>query len=95
MIDFDKKDFFKRWAVGVKLFADSPKGLILSKLFFLFFVILGLFMSGLLYWVGESKNFWLGVVLVSFGFVSLIDFRVLLKQYKFFCKGNNLLGGAK
>jgi len=83
--------FFSRWAKGIKSYANSDEGMLLSKLFFLFCVVIGLFVSGVQRFL--SGDFWFGVVLVGFGFVTLIDFRLLFKAYNHLLKQNKIFGG--
>lgn len=85
MVDPDKVvGFWSSWLVGIKVYSSSVSGLLVSKLFFLGFVVFGLFASGVSRWLVGDR--WFGFVLISFGFVSLVDFRLLwlsLKRLRF------------
>ena len=89
MISF--KDFFKRWSVGVKSYANSTSGLLLSKLFLMGNIIFGLLLAGIIRLFQGAIL--LGWVFVCFGLVTAIDFRLLFKTYKNLKKQEKLFGG--
>ncbi len=66
MISF--KDFFKRWSVGVKSYANSTSGLLLSKLFLMGNIIFGLLLAGIIRLFQGGYIAWLGVCLFWFGY---------------------------
>lgn len=73
------KSFFVRWLDGVKLYLSSPRDLLFLKLLFLGFVVVGLFAGSVQLFL--SGSFWFAWVSCFFGFVTLVDFRLLFISY--------------
>lgn len=74
------KTFFVRWKKGIKDHQETVSGMIGTKLLLLKFIIVGLFVGGLqLAFINDQGV--IGAVLIIFGFVQMIDHKMLKKQY--------------
>lgn len=85
--------FFIRWFKGIKSFADSHEGELQSKLFFYFFVLIGLFGAGFQYL--NSENYFMVMVMWGFFGIVFFDFIRLFRAYKFSKYDKKFLGDKR